>query len=62
MTPLSSIPRRNLSTEKTKPNIEKWQDQNASDSCYNFNVSNVGYSEGMADPQSMVNLLKLLQL
>ena len=36
-----AIPRRDLSTKKRKPNIE--YDQKASESCSNFNISNVGY-------------------
>ena len=43
-----AIPRRDLRTKKTKPkkktpNQIKKNDQKASESCYNFDISNVGY-------------------
>ena len=37
-----AIPRRELSTRKTKPTIEKWL-ESLLESCQNFNISNVPY-------------------
>ena len=38
-----AIPRGDLSTKETKPNIVQKNDQKASESCYNFKISNVGH-------------------
>ena len=45
-----AIPRRELSTKKAQPNIKK-NDQKASDSCLNCNITNVaGYSGSQGAP------------